>query len=159
MDPQQRLLLEVIYEGFENGTSMLSSYPSARSQPIAGIAMAKIMGSSTACFVGCFNADYTDLLLRDPDCVPMYQCTNSGQSRAMMANRVSYFFDMRGPSVTVDTACSGSLTALHLACQSLRTGDASMAVAAGVNVILSHEFMSTMTMMKLVGKTLAFRHI
>ncbi|KAE8132883.1 hypothetical protein BDV38DRAFT_287358 [Aspergillus pseudotamarii] len=125
MDPQQRLLLEVTYEGFEN----------------AGIPMAKITGSSTACFVGCFNADYTDLLLRDPDCIPMYQCTNSGQSRAMMANRVSYFFDMKGPSVTVDTACSGSLTALHLACQSLRTGDASMAVAAGVNVILSHEFM------------------
>ncbi|OGM48922.1 polyketide synthase [Aspergillus bombycis] len=135
MDPQQRLLLEVTYEGFEN----------------AGIPMAKIMGSSTACFVGCFNADYTDLLLRDPDCIPMYQCTNSGQSRAMTANRVSYFFDMRGPSVTVDTACSGSLTALHLACQSLRTGDASMAVAAGVNVILSHEFMSTMTMMKFLS--------
>ncbi|KAE8325397.1 hypothetical protein BDV39DRAFT_206936 [Aspergillus sergii] len=135
MDPQQRLLLEVTYEGFEN----------------AGIPMAKIMGSSTACFVGCFNADYTDLLLRDPDCIPMYQCTNSGQSRAMTANRVSYFFDMKGPSVTVDTACSGSLTALHLACQSLRTGDASMAVAAGVNVILSHEFMSTMTMMKFLS--------
>ncbi|GMF78430.1 unnamed protein product [Aspergillus oryzae] len=143
----------VTYEGFENGMSMLSSYPGVRSQPIAGIPMAKIMGSSTACFVGCFNADYTDLLLRDPDCIPMYQCTNSGQSRAMTANRVSYFFDMKGPSVTVDTACSGSLTALHLACQSLRTGDASMAVAAGVNLILSHEFMSTMTMMKLVRKT------
>ncbi|KAE8356822.1 hypothetical protein BDV28DRAFT_144737 [Aspergillus coremiiformis] len=125
MDPQQRLLLEVTYEGFEN----------------AGIPITKITGSRTACFVGCFNADYTDLLLRDPDCVPMYQCTNSGQSRAMTANRVSYFFDMKGPSVTVDTACSGSLTALHLACQSLRIGDASMAVAAGVNVILSHEFM------------------
>ncbi|OOO04460.1 Beta-ketoacyl synthase [Aspergillus oryzae] len=151
MDPQQRLLLEVTYEGFENGMSMLSSYPGVRSQPIAGIPMAKIMGSSTACFVGCFNADYTDLLLRDPDCIPMYQCTNSGQSRAMTANRVSYFFDMKGPSVTVDTACSGSLTALHLACQSLRTGDASMAVAAGVNLILSHEFMSTMTMMKFLS--------
>ncbi|KAK6826286.1 hypothetical protein RU639_005388 [Aspergillus parasiticus] len=135
MDPQQRLLLEVTYESFEN----------------AGIPMTKIMGSSTACFVGCFNADYTDLLLRDPDRIPMYQCTNSGQSRAMTANRVSYFFDMKGPSVTVDTACSGSLTALHLACQSLRTGDASMAVAAGVNVILSHEFMSTMTMMKFLS--------
>ncbi|KAE8394085.1 hypothetical protein BDV23DRAFT_190741 [Aspergillus alliaceus] len=135
MDPQQRLLLEVSYEGFEN----------------AGIPITSVMGSRTACFVGCFSADYTDILLRDPDCVPMYQCTNSGQSRAMTANRVSYFFDMKGPSVTVDTACSGSLTALHLACQSLRTGDASMAIAAGVNVILSHEFMSTMTMMKFLS--------
>lgn len=78
----------------------------------------------------------------------MYQCTNAGQSRAMMSNRVSYFFDLKGPSVTVDTACSGSLVALHLACQSLRTEDASMAITAGVNLILSHEFMSTMSMMR-----------
>jgi acyl transferase domain-containing protein len=108
------------------------------------------MGSKTSCFVGSFSADYTDLLLRDPECVPMYQCTNAGQSRAMVANRISYFFDLKGPSVTVDTACSGSLVALHLACQSLQTGDASMAVAAGVNLILSHEFMSTMSMMRSV---------
>ncbi|PLB36893.1 putative polyketide synthase [Aspergillus candidus] len=135
MDPQQRLLLEVTYEGLES----------------AGIPLPKIMGSQTACFVGSFNADYTDLLLRDPECVPMYQCTNAGQSRAMTANRISYFFDLKGPSVTVDTACSGSLVALHLACQSLRTGDATMAVAAGVNIILSHEFMSTMTMMKFLS--------
>lgn len=114
----------------------------------AGIPLLNIMGTKTSCFVGCFSADYMDLLLRDPESVPMYQCTNAGQSRAMTANRVSYFFDLKGPSVTVDTACSGSLVALHLACQSLRTGDASMAIAAGVNIILSHEFMSTMSMMK-----------
>ncbi|KAJ5084893.1 hypothetical protein NUU61_009472 [Penicillium alfredii] len=135
MDPQQRLLLEVTYEGLES----------------AGIPMAQIMGSKTACFVGSFCADYTDLLLRDPESVPMYQCTNAGQSRAMTANRVSYFFDLKGPSVTVDTACSGSLVALHLACQSLRTGDASIAIAAGVNLVLSHEFMSTMSMMKFLS--------
>ena len=128
------------------------------SQSTAGIPLSRIMGSQTACFVGCFNADYTDLLLRDPDSIPMYQCTNAGQSRAMTANRISYFFDLKGPSVTVDTACSGSLVALHLACQSLRTGDASMAVAAGVNVILSHEFMSTMTMMKYVSVQSPFAH-
>ncbi|KGO58805.1 Acyl transferase/acyl hydrolase/lysophospholipase [Penicillium expansum] len=135
MDPQQRLLLEVAYEGLEN----------------AGIPMTKIMGTRTSCFVGSFSADYTDLLLRDPECVPMYQCTNAGQSRAMMANRLSYFFDLKGPSVTVDTACSGSLVALHLACQSLQTGDSSTAIAAGVNLILSHEFMSTMSMMKFLS--------
>ncbi|RAK99944.1 putative polyketide synthase [Aspergillus ibericus CBS 121593] len=135
MDPQQRLLLEVTYEGLEN----------------AGIPLSKIMGSQAACFVGSFNADYMDLLLRDPDFIPMYQCTNAGQSRAMTANRISYFFDLKGPSVTIDTACSGSLVALHLACQTLRTGDASVAIAAGVNVILSHEFMSTMTMMKFLS--------
>ncbi|KAL4894910.1 hypothetical protein BDV59DRAFT_192302 [Aspergillus ambiguus] len=135
MDPQQRLLLEVTYEALEN----------------AGMPLHKIMGSHTACFVGCFNADYTDLLLRDPERIPIYQCTNSGQSRAMTANRISYFFDMKGPSVTVDTACSGSLVALHLACTSLQCGDASMAIAAGVNVILSHEFMSTLSMMKFLS--------
>ncbi|KAJ5823826.1 Acyl transferase/acyl hydrolase/lysophospholipase [Penicillium robsamsonii] len=135
MDPQQRLLLEVAYEGLEN----------------AGIPLTKIMGTQTSCFVGSFSADYTDLLLRDPECVPMYQCTNAGQSRAMTANRLSYFFDLKGPSVTVDTACSGSLVALHLACQSLQTGDASTAIAAGVNLILSHEFMSTMGMMKFLS--------
>ncbi|OQD87457.1 hypothetical protein PENSOL_c077G02280 [Penicillium solitum] len=135
MDPQQRLLLEVAYEGLEN----------------AGIPLAKVMGTKTSCFVGSFSADYTDLLLRDPECVPMYQCTNAGQSRAMTANRLSYFFDLKGPSVTVDTACSGSLVALHLACQSLQTGDSSTAIAAGVNLILSHEFMSTMSMMKFLS--------
>ncbi|EKV11465.1 Polyketide synthase, putative [Penicillium digitatum PHI26] len=135
MDPQQRLLLEVTYEGLEN----------------AGIPLTKIMGTKTSCFVGSFSADYTDLLLRDPECVPMYQCTNSGQSRAMTANRLSYFFDLKGPSVTVDTACSGSLVALHLACQSLQTGESSTAIAAGVNLILSHEFMSTMSMMKFLS--------
>ncbi|KAJ6131357.1 hypothetical protein N7523_001817 [Penicillium sp. IBT 18751x] len=135
MDPQQRLLLEVTYEALEN----------------AGISLSQFMGSKTSCFVGSFSADYIDLLLRDPECVPMYQCTNAGQSRAMVSNRVSYFFDLKGPSVTVDTACSGSLVALHLACQSLRTGDASMAVAAGVNLILSHEFMSTMSMMRFLS--------
>ncbi|KAJ6069226.1 hypothetical protein N7499_011113 [Penicillium canescens] len=143
MDPQQRLLLEATYEGLEN----------------AGIPLTQIMGTKTSCFVGSFSADYTDLLLRDPECVPMYQCTNAGQSRAMTANRLSYFFDLKGPSVTVDTACSGSLVALHLACQSLQTGDACAAIAAGVNLILSHEFMSTMSMMKFLspdGKCYAF---
>ncbi|KAL2859922.1 putative polyketide synthase [Aspergillus lucknowensis] len=135
MDPQQRLLLEVTYEALES----------------AGITLSTVTGTRTSCFVGSFNADYMDLLLREPECIPMYQCTNAGQSRAMTANRVSYFFDLKGPSVTVDTACSGSLVALHLACQSLRTSDASMAIAAGVNIILSHEFMSTMTMMKFLS--------
>ena len=106
------------------------------------------MGTKTSCFVGSFCGDYTDMLVRDPDSIPMYQCTNAGQSRAITANRVSYFFDLKGPSVTVDTACSGSLVAFHLACQSIRTGDAKMALASGVNTVLSHEFMSTMSMMR-----------
>ncbi|KAL9112432.1 MAG: hypothetical protein Q9227_003274 [Pyrenula ochraceoflavens] len=135
LDPQQRLLLEGTYEAVEN----------------AGIPLSKIMGSKTSCFAGSFSGDYTDLLVRDPEATPMYQCTNAGQSRAMTANRVSYFFDLRGPSVTVDTACSGSLVALHLACQSLQTGDAKLALACGVNTILSHEFMTTLSMMRFLS--------
>ena len=88
------------------------------------------------------------MLLRDPDTVPMYQCTNSGHSRATLANRLSYFFDLHGPSVTIDTACSASLVSLHLGCQSLRTGDAKCAIVAGANVILSHEIMIAMSMMR-----------
>nr|ASK38717.1 polyketide synthase [Paecilomyces divaricatus] len=135
LDPQQRLLLESTFEAVEN----------------AGIPLDKMLGSKTSCFVGSFCGDYTDMLVRDPEAIPMYQCTNAGQSRAITANRVSYFFDLRGPSVTVDTACSGSLVALHLACQSLRTGDAKMAIVSGVNTILSHEFMSTMSMMRFLS--------
>ncbi|KAM0119705.1 hypothetical protein ACP6JC_003673 [Aspergillus fumigatus] len=141
--------VEKLWKMILEGREAWSQIPESRWN--TGIPLPEIMGSQTSCFVGSFNADYTDLLLRDPDAIPMYQCTNAGQSRAMMANRVSYFFDLKGPSVTVDTACSGSLVALHLACQSLRTGDAAMAIAAGVNVILSHEFMSTMTMMKFLS--------
>ncbi|XP_014553689.1 hypothetical protein COCVIDRAFT_29158 [Bipolaris victoriae FI3] len=143
LDPAQRLLLESTYEALENG----------------GIPLEKIVGTKTSVFVGSFATDYTDLLTRDPESVPMYQCTNSGQSRAMVSNRLSYFFDLHGPSVTVDTACSGSLVALHLACQSLRTGEANSAIAAGVNVVLNHEFMTTMSMMKFLspdGRCYAF---
>lgn len=135
LDPQQRILLEGTFEALENG----------------GIPLEQIMGSKTSCFTGSFSCDYNDMLLRDPDSVPMHQCTNAGQNRAMFANRVSYFFNMKGPSVTVDTACSGGLVALHLACQSLRTGDATMAVASGVNAVLSHESMNTMSMMKFLS--------
>jgi acyl transferase domain-containing protein len=132
MDPQQRMLLECSYEALEN----------------SGIPMSKVVKSDTSVFTACFATDYTDMLWRDPETVPMYQCTNSGHSRSNMANRISYSFDLRGPSVTTDTACSGGLTALHLACQSLLTGDATQAIAAGSSMILGPELMTTMSMMR-----------
>lgn len=132
LDPQQRLLLECTYEALEN----------------SGTPLSQVQGSKTSCFVGSFCGDYTDMLMRDPETTPMYQCTNSGHSRAILANRLSYFFNLQGPSVTIDTACSASLVALHLGCQSLWTGDATRAVVAGANVILSHEIMITMSMMR-----------
>ena len=75
--------------------------------------------------------------MRDTENIPLYQATSSGNSRAIIANRLSYFFDFRGPSITINTACSASLVALHLACQSLRTGESHQALVAGANVILS----------------------
>ncbi|KAK6207953.1 hypothetical protein QIS74_13034 [Colletotrichum tabaci] len=94
LDPQQRLLLETCYEVLESGN------------------MKRVAGSRTSAFVATFGADYTDLLQRDPDSMPYYQATSSGYSRAIILNRLSHFFDLRGPSVTVDTACSGGLAAV-----------------------------------------------
>ncbi|KUI54273.1 Lovastatin diketide synthase LovF [Cytospora mali] len=135
LDPQQRLLLECSYEALEN----------------AGIAMDKVSGTNTCCFVGSFCGDYTELLSRDPETTPFYQATGSGHSRAIIANRLSYFFDLRGPSVTIDTACSASLVALHLACQSLRSGETKQALVAGANVILGLEATISMSMMRFLS--------
>lgn len=132
LDPQQRFLLESTYEAMEN----------------SGITMEQFCGSDTSVFAGAFTTDYTDILWRDPESTPMYQCTNSGQCRSNFANRLSYFFDLQGQSVDVDTACSTSLIGLHLGCQTLRTGEAKMSIVAGVNVILSHEAWVTMSMMR-----------
>ncbi|OJJ48578.1 hypothetical protein ASPZODRAFT_1626836 [Penicilliopsis zonata CBS 506.65] len=135
LDPQQRLLLECCYEGLEN----------------AGLPLGSVVGSNTSVFVGAASSDYTEMLLRDAEKMPLYQATGSSQSRAMMSNRLSYFFDFRGPSVSVDTACSAGLVALHLACQSLQTGEADQAIAAGVNVILGHEFLNSMSTMRFLS--------
>ncbi|KAH8883107.1 putative polyketide synthase [Thozetella sp. PMI_491] len=135
LDPQQRLLLECSYEALEN----------------AGIPLSSIAGSKTCCFVGSFCGDYTDMLARDADTIPFYQSTSSGHSRAIIANRLSYFFDLCGPSITIDTACSASLVALHLACQSLRAGETKQALVAGANVMLSHEPTISMTMMRFLS--------
>ena len=119
MDPQQRLLLEVAHEAFEH----------------AGIPTDSLRHSQTGVFVGACLSEYGYLATTDLSQVDAWSGT--GGALSIIANRVSYFFDLRGPSVTVDTACSSSLVALHLACQSLRAGDANLAIAAGVNLLLS----------------------
>ncbi|KAH2322432.1 hypothetical protein KXW87_009555, partial [Aspergillus fumigatus] len=90
--PQQRLLLETVYEGLEN----------------AGLTLEGLQGSPTAVYVGMMSCDYTDLVQGDIDCAPKY--TGTGISRSIHSNRISYFFDWHGPSMTIDTACS-SITA------------------------------------------------
>ncbi|MGF1512617.1 MAG: aminotransferase class I/II-fold pyridoxal phosphate-dependent enzyme [Elainellaceae cyanobacterium] len=117
MDPQQRLLLEVTWEALEN----------------AGQVPAHLRGSKTGVFIGIGTHDYSIMLWQQPVNDP-YATTGTGNCIA--ANRISYLFDFKGPSLAVDTACSSSLVAVHLACQSLWSGESEMAIAGGVNVLL-----------------------
>src|SRR5579875_3773293 len=119
MDPQQRLLLEVAWEAFER----------------AGQTAEQLRGSSTGVFVGIYGSDYFLAQYDEPGEMDMYSGT--GTSHSIAAGRLSYVWDLRGPSVAIDTACSSSLVALHLACQSLRSRECDRALAAGVNLLLS----------------------
>ncbi|KAK4204629.1 putative polyketide synthase [Triangularia verruculosa] len=121
MDPQQRMLLEVVYEALESAGYRIQAHAGAR----VGV------------FAGLMTADYDTLSQRDELTTSQYYAT--GNARSMMANRLSYFFDFKGPSMTIDTACSSSLVALHQAVLSLRSGDCEMACVAGANLILTPE--------------------
>ena len=113
---------------------------------IAGITLSEVIGSDTAVFVGAFGADYGNLMAQDPGVVPAYKLTGLGSS--LFSNRISHWFDLRGPSATVDTACSASMTALHLACECLRNGDSKMAIASGANLILEPDIMLGLSTLK-----------
>ncbi len=119
MDPQQRLLLEVAWEALED----------------AGIPPRALAGSQTGVFVGVIAHDYADLHKTCGAAVTSH--TGPGTALSIVANRVSYLLGLRGPSLAVDTACSSSLVAVHLACHSLRDGESTLALAGGVNLILS----------------------
>ncbi|GLA70627.1 type I Iterative Polyketide synthase (PKS) [Aspergillus tubingensis] len=119
MDPQQRLLLEVVYESLET----------------AGLTLEALRGSDTGVFCGLMSTDYANLISRDWDEVPMY--TPSGTAASMLSNRISYFFDWHGPSMTIDTACSSSLVALHQGVSALRNQDCHIALVAASNLIFS----------------------
>lgn len=124
MDPQLRLQLEVTFEALES----------------AGIPLSKIAGSNTSFFTGSLGQDYKDIAGRDPLQVP--RLFVMGNDYSMMANRVSHFFDLRGHSTSIDTACSTSLMGVHLACQSLRSGDSDAAIVGGSGLCLSPELFS-----------------
>lgn len=87
-----------------------------------------------AVYVGTMGVDYNDTLLRDLNTIPTYFAT--GTNRAILSNRVSYFFDWHGPSMTIDTACSSSLIAVHQGVQALRTGESRVSMACGTQVLL-----------------------
>ncbi|KAM3086885.1 hypothetical protein ACMFMG_001006 [Clarireedia jacksonii] len=118
IDPQHRLLLECVYEALES----------------AGQSITGLQGSSTAVYTGLTGSDYANITTHDHQDIPRYAAT--GTHNNMISNRVSYFFDWRGPSMTIDTACSSSLVAVHLAVQALRSGEAELAIASGANLLL-----------------------
>ncbi|GKT69670.1 polyketide synthase [Colletotrichum tofieldiae] len=119
--------------------------------------MEDLRGSPTAVYVGSFVKDYEQICLRDMDWQPQYSATGTGN--AIMSNRVSYTYDFKGPSMTIDTGCSGSLVAVHLASQALRAGDCSLALAAGAGLIFTPNTMMPMTALNFLspdGKCFAF---
>lgn len=104
----------------------------------AGIPVGRIQGSTAGVFVGMMGEDYSNAVVgQDLDNIPTY--FSSGTARSTISNRLSYFFDLHGPSMTIDTACSSSLVALHQAVSSLRSGESSLALVAGANLLLSPE--------------------
>jgi polyketide synthase 13 len=117
MDPQQRILLQLAWEALED----------------AHIPANTLRGSRTGVFMGTTNNDYGMLISADPTAAHPYALT--GNSSAVIANRLSYALDLRGPSVAMDTACSSSLVAVHQAVRSLREGESSVALAGGVNIL------------------------
>ncbi|KAF2109985.1 polyketide synthase [Lophiotrema nucula] len=120
-DPQQRQLLEVVYEGLEN----------------SGITLDEIHGKQIGCFVASFAGDYADIQARDP--VNRATMSITGLPRALLANRVSHFLNIKGPSIAMDTACSGSLVAIDVANKYLQAREINGAIVAGCNLYMSPE--------------------
>lgn len=118
MDPQQRLLLETAWEALED----------------AGQDVRRLEGSNTAVYIGQWLSDFEGRLFTDPEAVDFYMTTGSGRYAA--SGRLSYTLGLRGPSLTLDSACSSSLAAVHLAARAIRHGDADVALAGGANIIL-----------------------
>src|SRR5688572_13016170 len=118
MDPQQRLLLELTWESFEN----------------AGIRPSTARGSACGVYVGVSSLDYS--LRFTEDLAAIDSSVATGNTASIAANRISYVFDLRGPSISVDTACSSSLVAFHLACRSIISGESTQAIAGGVSLHL-----------------------
>ncbi|MHB8522439.1 MAG: beta-ketoacyl synthase N-terminal-like domain-containing protein [Limisphaerales bacterium] len=119
MDPQQRLFLQTVWKAIED----------------AGHKKSDLAGTRTGLFVGVAANDYASLLAIGGVEVEAYSST--GNAHSVLANRVSYFFDLRGPSEAIDTACSSALVAIHRAIESIESGSSEMAIVGGVNVLLS----------------------
>ncbi|CAA9252320.1 MAG: Polyketide synthase modules and related proteins [uncultured Cytophagales bacterium] len=143
MDPQQRLLLEVAWETFEN----------------AGYTARRLANSATGVYVGSsYNGYYRYI---EPGLTQADHTAGIGNQNGILPNRVSFCFGLRGPSVLVDTLCSSSLVAVHAACQALRQGECDLALAGGVNLLLSPQYYVGMSQLKIHspdGRCRAFDH-
>ncbi|KAF7195137.1 Highly reducing polyketide synthase PKS2 [Pseudocercospora fuligena] len=133
MDPQHRMLLECAYEAIEQSGTLLSNLAAAK----VGV------------FAAGSRSDYEHFLYRDPAMMPALAAL--GATMSMFANRLSYCFDFKGPSVTIDTACSSSITALHLACESLKRGECSAAFVGASSLVLSPEWLIAMNTLGAMG--------
>ncbi|XP_010751529.2 uncharacterized protein pks1 [Larimichthys crocea] len=133
MDPQQKLLLQCTYRALED----------------AGIAMESISGSRTGVYIGLMNRDYEMLQSNSSTTVTHYNGTGTAMSVA--ANRISFTFNLTGPSFAIDSACSSSLVALHLACQALKQGDCEMALCGGVSCIIEPKVFVALSKAKMIS--------
>ncbi|KAH8907448.1 ketoacyl-synt-domain-containing protein [Coniochaeta sp. PMI_546] len=133
-DVQQRILLEVAYEAVEN----------------AGIPKEALAGSNASVYIGSFVKDYEQVSMRDAQYLAADCATGNGI--AIMSNRISYFFDIHGPSMTIDTGCSASLICIHQAVQSLLSGESSMAMAGGAGMILTPSTIMPMVSLGFLSK-------
>ncbi|MCH4564689.1 SDR family NAD(P)-dependent oxidoreductase [Halomonas sp. EGI 63088] len=118
MDPQQRMLLELAWEAMES----------------AGVPPSRLRGSQCGVFLGVASLDYSYRLADDLDAIDA--STATGNTSSIASNRLSYVFDLHGPSMSLDTACSSSLVAFHQACQAIRAGETDMALAGGISLHL-----------------------
>ncbi|XP_026148645.1 probable polyketide synthase 16 [Mastacembelus armatus] len=133
MDPQQKLLLQCTYRALED----------------AGMAMESISGSRTGVYIGLMNRDYEMLRSNNPTTITHYSGTGTAMSVA--ANRISFTFNLTGPSFAIDSACSSSLVALHLACQAIKQGDCEMALCGGVSCIIEPRVFVALSKAKMIS--------
>lgn len=134
LDPQHRLLLENVYEAIES----------------AGLCLEDLQGTDAGIFVGLMANEYYDNANFDVD-ASSGQILTTGTARSMASNRISYIFDFRGPSITVDSACSSSLMAVHLAVASLRRGESTVAFAGGAHLNLNTHGFKALTRMNMIS--------
>ncbi|XP_056440782.1 phenolphthiocerol/phthiocerol polyketide synthase subunit B-like [Gadus chalcogrammus] len=134
MDPQQKQLLQCVYRALEN----------------AGLPMEKASGSRTGVFFGLMNRDYEQSAAHMHPSV-INHWTGTGLAMSIAANRVSYIFNLTGPSLSIDCACSSSLVALHLACQAIKQGDCEMALCGGVSCIFEPRVFVALSKAKMIS--------